>query len=164
MKRNRSAARLAAALGIAASVLIAAAGCVPAPPPGSAGAGSGAGSGTGSGTDTEGSPAYVQRIGADQLDSWRGVHYEGLVLDVRTLEEWEGEFGHLDGALLIPLAELPQRLGELARYRDKPVLVYCRTGNRSMSAAQTLVNNGFRDVTSLDGGIAAYRQLYPITP
>ncbi|MGH7725508.1 MAG: rhodanese-like domain-containing protein [Candidatus Eiseniibacteriota bacterium] len=130
-----------------------AAGCVPSPPPGS---GSAPAAGNPSG--------YVQRISADQLDGWRGVHYEGLVLDVRGPEEWNGVHGHLDGAVLIPMGELQQRIPEIARFRGKPVLVYCKDGTRSLSAAQTLVSNGFRDVTSLDGGIAAYRQLYPLTP
>lgn len=148
---------LAVAMGL--GTLAALSGCAPAPSPGS---GSAPGSGDPAGTAA--ASGYVQRISADQLDGWRGVHYDGLVLDVRNYDEWDGPLGHLDGAALIPLGELPARVAEIERYRSRPVLVVCRNGTSALTAAQTLLNNGFKDVTTLDGGLAAYRQMYPITP
>lgn len=72
-----------------------------------------------------------------------------FMLDVRQPEEWEEI--HIPGATLIPLGELPQRLGELPK--DQEIVVYCRSGNRSQSGAEILAKNGFSEVTSMAGGI-----------
>jgi rhodanese-related sulfurtransferase len=72
-----------------------------------------------------------------------------FVLDVRQPEEWQQ--AHIPGATLIPLTELNQRLNEIPK--DKEIVVYCRSGNRSQAAAQTLIDNGFSGVSSMAGGI-----------
>jgi len=72
-----------------------------------------------------------------------------LVLDVREESEWIT--GHIDGATLIPLGELPNRLGELPR--DRSILVVCRSGNRSAQGRDILLGAGFGSVTSLAGGM-----------
>ena len=59
-----------------------------------------------------------------------------------------------DGAVLVPLAELADRLGELPEDRD--IVVYCRSGVRSARAAGTLVDAGFRRVSNLVGGVLAW--------
>jgi len=74
------------------------------------------------------------------------------LLDVR--QEWEYEEEHLPGAHLVPLAELPDRMNELDA--GKPMLVYCRTGGRSMAAARLLQGQGFADIGNLVGGISAW--------
>lgn len=74
------------------------------------------------------------------------------LLDVR--QPFEYQEAHLPGARLVPLAELPDRLGEIAR--DKPVVVYCRSGHRSMAAAGILESHGF-DVLNLQGGISSWQ-------
>lgn len=74
------------------------------------------------------------------------------LLDVR--QEWEYEKSHIPGAQLLPLVELPDRMGEVDA--GKPVLVYCRTGVRSMAAATLLEGQGLRDITNLVGGISAW--------
>jgi rhodanese-related sulfurtransferase len=68
------------------------------------------------------------------------------LVDVRT----PGEFaaGHLPGAINIPLQQLDDRLAEL-RPKDSPVVLYCRSGNRSGSAARTLKSAGFGRVYDL---------------
>lgn len=71
------------------------------------------------------------------------------LLDVRTHEEFVSH--HLEGALNIPVQELPGRLGELGGVRG-PIVVYCRSGGRSASAAQLLRGAG-HEVLDL-GGIA----------
>jgi rhodanese-related sulfurtransferase len=130
---------------IACLALVAlAAGCAPPPTPGA----------------TTGA-AYVQRISADRLDDWRGVHFDGLVLDVRLPNEWSTGLVPLPNSTFISSAELSQRIGEIESYATKPVLVVDRAGESAVSAAQFLVNRGFRDVTALDGGLAAYRAIYP---
>ncbi len=72
-----------------------------------------------------------------------------FVLDVRTPEEYQDN--HLPGATLIPLEQLEARYGELPQ--DETILVYCRTGNRSLQAVYLLENAGFNRVHSLDRGI-----------
>ena len=79
-----------------------------------------------------------------------------LLLDVRTQEEYDQD--NIEGATLIPVAELEARLDELAQYKDTPILVYCRSGNRSMTASQILIENGFEDVHNLLGGIGAWNK------
>ena len=75
---------------------------------------------------------------------------EGIfLLDVRTPAEWTE--GHIPGAFLIPLDELPARLSELPE--DQDILIYCRSGNRSAQALSILQNAGFSTVYSMTGGI-----------
>ncbi|MCJ7735069.1 MAG: rhodanese-like domain-containing protein [Anaerolineales bacterium] len=68
---------------------------------------------------------------------------------MRTIEEWQA--GHIPGAVLIPLDQLATRVGELPD--DDPILIYCRSGNRSLQAQNTLAEIGFSDLYSMDGGI-----------
>jgi rhodanese-related sulfurtransferase len=75
------------------------------------------------------------------------------VIDVR--EPYEYEAGHVDGALLMPLAQTVQLAGDLPK--DQPVYVICRSGNRSLSASQALVDAGFQDVRNVDGGMIAWQ-------
>jgi phage shock protein E len=71
-----------------------------------------------------------------------------LVLDVRTRDEFEEE--HYEGALLIPVNELPARIAELGD-KSRPIVVYCASGARSASAARFLKQSGFADVTNAGG-------------
>ena len=70
-----------------------------------------------------------------------------LLLDVRTPEEFTA--GHIPGATNIPVGELGSRLGELNEHRSGPVVVYCRSGNRSASARALLETAGFSQVHDL---------------
>lgn len=74
-----------------------------------------------------------------------------LVLDVRTLEEFNTN--HLYNATLIPLAELEGRLTELTSYNDTEIIVYCRSGSRSLQASNILVANNFSKIFNMLGGI-----------
>jgi carboxyl-terminal processing protease len=87
-----------------------------------------------------------------------------VLLDVRTPEEFNGETGHLAGALLIPVQELETRVGELTKYRDRTIVVYCRTGHRSTSAAGILRKHGFKTM-NMEGGITRWRaEHFPTVP
>jgi len=80
-------------------------------------------------------------------------------LDVRTEEEYND--GHIANAILIPVNELESRLDELDK--EKETLVYCRSGVRSATASQILVDNGFSNVYNMLGGIVAWtNEGYPI--
>lgn len=78
-----------------------------------------------------------------------------VVLDVRTPGEFASETGHLQGALLLPVQVLERRIAELEPLKDRPILVYCRSGNRSRPASEALAAAGFT-VHMLDGGILAW--------
>ena len=75
-----------------------------------------------------------------------------VILDVRTADEYAQ--GHLKGAINIPLSDLPVQIGELDR--NRPILIYCRTGVRSAQASTILVNAGFTQVYDMEGGLNAW--------
>ncbi len=79
---------------------------------------------------------------------------ESVLLDVR--EDNELRDGKIQGAKHIPLGQLSKRLPELEKQKDKPILVYCRSGNRSSFACATLTKAGFTDVHNLAGGFMAW--------
>jgi rhodanese-related sulfurtransferase len=87
-----------------------------------------------------------------------------LILDVRTPGEFHGASGHLEGALLIPVQELESRLAELEQYRGRPILAYCRTGNRSGTAAALLTRKGFTAMNMAGGIVEWGRRGYPVEP
>lgn len=76
---------------------------------------------------------------------------EAQVVDVRTPSEYE--VGHVAGAEHIPFDELPSRVTELDRSR--PVVFYCRSGDRSASAAQAFAASGW-DSSSMSGGLVGW--------
>ncbi len=78
---------------------------------------------------------------------------EVVVLDVREPAEYAA--GHVPGAINLPQAELAMRLEELPR--DKPILLICQGGYRSLRAAQFLAQVGFANVASVQGGTAAWQ-------
>jgi sulfur dioxygenase len=82
-----------------------------------------------------------------------------LVVDVREQAEFDGELGHIPGAVPIPLRTLAGRVGELAAGKDGPVVVVCRSGVRSTTAAAILTSLGFEDVSNLKGGMLAWQDL-----
>lgn len=81
------------------------------------------------------------------------VYPNALMVDVREQDEWDA--GHIEGALHIPMAQLPQRLSEL----DKKLatIVVCRSGNRSGKVAAWLINRGY-DALNMTGGMLAWNE------
>ncbi len=77
-----------------------------------------------------------------------------LLLDVR--EPFEADLSRIPEARLIPLGSLEASLPELERYRERPIVVHCKSGGRSRRACQLLRSNGFRNVENLTGGIEAW--------
>ena len=91
------------------------------------------------------------------LEATRLMNQPGtLVLDVR--EDGEFAAGHLPRAKSIPLRELDKRLDEISKFKDKPVIVTCRTGARSAAACRALKRAGFGNVQNLSGGFSAWTQ------
>lgn len=94
-----------------------------------------------------------------QLDSGKDV----LVLDVRSVNEFTGEQGHISGARNIPVEELAQRIDELADYQERTIVTVCRTDKRSARASQLLAQNGYADVHTVKGGMTDWnRAAYPM--
>ena len=79
---------------------------------------------------------------------------DALVLDVRETAEWSG--GHIPNARHIALGHLAKHLSEIDKYKDKPIIVVCASGNRSSAACRTLKNAGYQQVFNLAGGIHAW--------
>jgi rhodanese-related sulfurtransferase len=75
---------------------------------------------------------------------------EPLLIDVRTPEEYNE--GHIEGSLLIPLDTLEANLPKLANSKDRPLIVYCRSGARSAIASRLLADQGFKPL-NVSGGI-----------
>ncbi len=92
------------------------------------------------------SPAEVK----EYINRRSGTSFQ--LVDVRQPGEYAG--GHLPGALLIPLRELPGRLTELDP--RQPTIVYCAVGGRSKAAAQFMQGKGFAEVYNMPGGIKAW--------
>ncbi len=96
----------------------------------------------------------AEQIGT--LEATRLINNENpLLLDVREPNEYVS--GHLPDALHIPLSQIKDRSGELAKYATRPVIVYCERGMRSSSAASALSKLGFSRVLELRGGLRAWR-------
>ncbi|MDW8437441.1 MAG: molybdopterin-synthase adenylyltransferase MoeB [Chloroherpetonaceae bacterium] len=86
-----------------------------------------------------------------------------FILDVRNPNEWE--IVRLDGTVLIPLPELPNRLGELRGKEETEILVHCKMGGRSAQACEILRQNGFKNVKNVVGGIIAWaKEIDPSMP
>jgi rhodanese-related sulfurtransferase len=75
-----------------------------------------------------------------------------FLLDVREPDEWAA--GHIDGATLIPLGQLPARVAEVPP--DRQVVVVCHSGNRSAKGRDVLLGAGYPSVTSMAGGMTAW--------
>lgn len=81
---------------------------------------------------------------------------DALVIDVRDVSEYEA--GHIAGARHVPERQIADRLKELEKFRDRPMVVTCRSGTRSGVAVQVLRRNGFKEAVNLRGGIGAWEQ------
>ena len=81
---------------------------------------------------------------------------KSIILDVRTEEEYFGPLGHINGAILIPIDELENRLSELEIYKNDTIYVVCRSGNRSNFGKDILNANNFNAI-NVDGGMLAWK-------
>jgi rhodanese-related sulfurtransferase len=105
-------------------------------------------------------PALRRGAGGPSISSLQATllinQQNALVLDVRDAAEYEK--GHVLNARHIAMGELQGRSAEIERYKAKPVIVVCESGNRSEKAAATLRKQGFGQVFSLNGGMGAWKQ------
>ena len=83
-------------------------------------------------------------------------HKDAIFVDVRESKEMAA--GVINGAYRVPLSSFDKSSTQLDKYKDKPVIVYCRSGNRSISAGGKLKKQGFNQVYNLTGGILAWQK------
>ena len=74
---------------------------------------------------------------------------EVIVLDVRTQAEYDD--GHIENAVLLPVDEISAKAEDVLKDKNAKILVYCRSGNRSATAARTLINMGYTNVYDFGG-------------
>jgi rhodanese-related sulfurtransferase len=103
----------------------------------------------------QGEPKEVSREEARKL-----IEEGAQLVDVRAGHEWDA--GHIAGAKHVPLPELPQRTGEIEQ--DRPVVVYCRGGNRSSMATAALNDAGFEAVKLSEGIVGWSEGDLPLEP
>ena len=96
------------------------------------------------------------RVDVESFDQAINEHPDAFLLDVRTTSEWEQD-GHLENATLIPHGELETNQDQLPSDKDSLILLYCRSGNRSQEAAQTLQDLGFTNLIELESGINGWK-------
>lgn len=107
-------------------------------------------------------------LGAEVLHRVRGIstvtpaqalqlinHEDAIVLDVRDSGDYKG--GHILSARHIPTNTLTNRLNELTKFRDKPIIVYDRPGASAASACAVLKKNGLNKIHYLSGGLPAWQ-------
>lgn len=102
---------------------------------------------------------YQQRTGSSSVGPQQAVmlinRKDGVVLDVREKKEFDS--GHIVDAINIPLAKLKQRLPELKKYKEKPLIIVCKLGQHSSDAAKQLQEDGFSEVYRLSGGVTEWK-------
>ena len=102
----------------------------------------------------------ISEIGT--LEATRLMNEDALMLDVREDNEWA--VGHIPNARHIRLGELSNQLTSLEKFKDQPIVVYCRSGHRSARACALLKKSGYSNANNLAGGIIAWEQAnLPIT-
>ena len=87
---------------------------------------------------------------------------DAVIIDVRETHEWDR--GHIPNARHIALGQIGKRMHELEKFKARPIIVVCASGNRSSSACGALKRAGFEQVFNLAGGIGAWSEAnLPVT-
>lgn len=79
-----------------------------------------------------------------------------VVIDVREPWEYYGNYGHVKGSLLLPMAEIPDNLEKIKSNTGKKVILMCNSGERSYYTARFLMDNNIQNVFNADGGIVKW--------
>jgi rhodanese-related sulfurtransferase len=77
---------------------------------------------------------------------------------VRPEADFNGEQGHIEGALLMPLEELSNNISDIEKFKEKEIMIVCRTDRRSSKAAQYLTKNGFVNVNVVKQGMTDWNK------
>ena len=102
---------------------------------------------------------FQRKMGVKTISPSEATHYinrEGaLVLDIRDKPDFKK--GHIVNAKNISRSQLDSRIGELEKFKSKPIIVCCNTGQQAISASKTLHKQGFESIYRLTGGMQAWR-------
>jgi rhodanese-related sulfurtransferase len=105
-------------------------------------------------------PLLRRSTGGPWVDTARAIQLinreDALVIDVRDAGDYAA--GHILGAKNLPLARIEEGAGEIAKRKEKPLIVYDDGGERTAKAAAALKRQGFTQVANLSGGLGAWRQ------
>jgi rhodanese-related sulfurtransferase len=94
----------------------------------------------------------IKQVSPRELDQKKGM----MLLDVRTDKEYEG--GHIPGSVHVPLSEIGDKIKKLKK--DKELVVYCQSGNRSIWAIKRLMGMGYTNLYNLKGGFNAWKRIH----
>ncbi len=99
-------------------------------------------------------------LGIKEVDTVQAMNLinrqDALLLDVREQSEYDS--GHIINSRLIPAGKLKERIGEIEKYRERPIIVVCRSGSRAAPIASWLGKQGFGQVYLLTGGVLAWQK------
>jgi rhodanese-related sulfurtransferase len=95
----------------------------------------------------------IRQISPSELEARLKAGNAPVIIDVREQDEYRDELGHLRGSRLIPLRLLPSKAAELDNLKSSEIVVVCRSGVRSTTAAAILTGLGFEHVSNLKGGM-----------
>lgn len=102
--------------------------------------------------------SLVVQAGPREDTGWEKIADGALLVDVRTEQEYAS--GHIDGALLIPYQQIVEQFAARGIPKDQPVVLYCRSGNRSGIAERALREAGYTQLFNA-GGFAALAESKP---
>ena len=89
-------------------------------------------------------------------------HKDAVIIDVRPAADYSK--GHIINAINVPASNLTNQLNQLSKYKDRLIIVSCRSGAQSAAACKQLIKEGFTDVHNLKGGILGWQsENLPIT-
>lgn len=98
--------------------------------------------------------AFVREL--TNLEAYNLIrHKEVLIIDVRTAEEYKA--GHIKGALSIPYDQFSENIESIIDYKNKDILIYCRTRNKSDTVIELLTEKDFTKVHIMIEGIATWQ-------
>jgi rhodanese-related sulfurtransferase len=90
------------------------------------------------------------------LEQARAEHESGKVLMIDIREPQEHATGVAQGVVLLPMSQVAQRVAEILKQADQPVLLICNTQNRSRAVTQALQEQGFTNIRYVDGGMSEW--------
>ncbi len=94
----------------------------------------------------------IKQISPKDLDQKKGM----MLLDVRTNKEHEG--GHIPGSVHVPFSDIGDKMKKIKK--DKELVVYCQSGNRSIWAIKRLMGMGYKNLVNLKGGYHAWKRTH----
>lgn len=94
---------------------------------------------------------HIKNIDVHELKNRMDKDPKLCLIDVRELTEWQEI--HIPGALHIPKDEIAAKIESLIADKNQAIYLHCRSGVRSLYAAQSIIEKGYKEVYSVDGGI-----------